>query len=116
MRIVGAPWFDLSFLKERQLFAKEEILRGKSVAGTGREETSPPQVEQWHGCREETMLNSGHDECGDEHSGSHVTRRYDSVIRTPLGVFADDRRAPPFRVRCRPAAARFARLRRACDP
>ena len=43
MRIVGAPWFDLSFLKERQLFAKEEILRGKSVAGTGREETSPPR-------------------------------------------------------------------------
>ena len=91
MRIVGAPWFDLSFLKERQLFAKEEILRGKSVAGTGREETSPPQVEQCHGCREETMLNSGHDECGDEHSGSHVTRRYDSVIRTPLGVFADEK-------------------------
>jgi hypothetical protein len=57
MRIVGAPWFDLSFLKERQLFAKEEILRGKSAAGTGREETSPPQVEQCHGCREETMLN-----------------------------------------------------------
>ena len=56
MRIVGAPWFDLSFLKERQLFAKEEILRGKSVAGTGREETSTPQVEQGHGCREETML------------------------------------------------------------
>ena len=36
MRIVGAPWFDLSFLKERQLFAKEEILRGQGAVGTGR--------------------------------------------------------------------------------
>ena len=55
MRIVGAPWFDLSFLKERQLFAKEEILRGQGAVGTGREENKPTQVEQDHGCGEETM-------------------------------------------------------------
>ena len=80
MRIVGAPWFDLSFLKERQLFAKEEILGGKSAVGTGGEENEPDQVEQDRGCREETVLDSSHNEYGHERSRSHVTRRCDSVI------------------------------------
>ena len=68
------------FLKERQLFAKEEILRGKSAMGTGREENELDQVDQDRGCREETVLDSSHNEYGHERSGSHVTRRYDSVI------------------------------------
>ena len=80
MRIVGAPWFDLSFLKERQLFAKEEILGGKSAVGTGGEENEADQVEQDRGCGEETMLDGSHDEQGHQGSESHVTRRYDSVI------------------------------------
>jgi cytochrome b len=60
--IVRASWSDLPFLKERQLFAKEEILRGQGAVGTGREENKPTQVEQDHDCGEETMLDSSHDE------------------------------------------------------
>jgi hypothetical protein len=57
---------DFPFLKECQLFAKEEILGGKSAVGTGREENEPDQVEPDRGCREETVLDSGHNEYGHE--------------------------------------------------
>ena len=88
-------WFDFPLLEERQLVPEEEILRGEGDVGTGREENDPTQLKQDRGCREETVPDSQDqdEQDGYERSGSHVTRRYDSVIWALDGVLAENRAA-----------------------
>ena len=42
--IVGSSWFDLALLEERQLFAKEEVLRSQGATGMGRKESQTDQI------------------------------------------------------------------------
>ena len=42
--IVGSSWFDLALLEERQLFAKEEVLRSQSATGMRRKESQAEQI------------------------------------------------------------------------
>src|SRR5262249_44473699 len=43
-RIVGSSWFDLALLEERQLFAKEEVLRSQGATGMRRKESQAEQI------------------------------------------------------------------------
>jgi hypothetical protein len=50
-RIGGPSWFNLPFLEEGQLLAKEEILRSQGTAGMRREENQSDEVEHDQGQR-----------------------------------------------------------------
>src|SRR4029077_10388222 len=42
--IVGSSWFDFALLEQRQLFAKEEVLRSQSATGMRRKESQADQI------------------------------------------------------------------------
>jgi hypothetical protein len=90
--VVRPSWFELPLLVERQLFAEEEVLRGKGAVGADREGKKLAQIEHDRRQAEEAVLDSccRHGQDGHERSGSHVTERYDSLIRPTADISADN--------------------------
>ncbi|HMF90211.1 MAG TPA: hypothetical protein VKL40_06180, partial [Candidatus Angelobacter sp.] len=55
--VVRPSWFDLPLLEQRQLLAKEEILRRQGTAGMHRERSEPHQVDDGQRQRPEAVGN-----------------------------------------------------------
>lgn len=74
--IVGPPGFYLAFLKEGELFAKEQVFSSVGAAGSHRRYGESQQVAQDHGHRTEAVLEGEDDKDEDEGAGPHVLACY----------------------------------------
>lgn len=92
--IIGPSWFNLPFLKQRQLLPEEQIPGCQSAARPEPESDKTTQIEKHDHRSKGTVTQSGehNQRSGHERSGSLVTRRYQLLLHSAEGVFADHRR------------------------
>ena len=73
---MGPVWFDPALLKQRELFAQEEIRGSQCEARPGNEREETEEIAGDQGQRVEAVRQQLEDGARHERSALHVTRRY----------------------------------------